>query len=181
MNKNYKKIEFCCGNTIDDAVKELLIYKDKGILVCGSFNGTILYSDTVTLEDAYKNITGKTKTEFDKSRQEWKDNYDREQREFKEKIPSLSKEWMEKGRKVLTEDKWEYWDKIVPIRLNDLYQGMELGCCLDIVKILNNNGKLDEAKEEIEKQGHSGMSFGLVCSMVREFCLRGKEFVEYVR
>ena len=34
----------------------------------------------------------------------------------------------------------------------------ELGCCLDIVKILNNGGLLEEAKQEIEKQGHSGMS-----------------------
>lgn len=133
------------------------------------------------MDKAYKEITGKTKSEFDKSQQEWQENYKRQEREHKEKIPELSKVWMEKGRAVLTEDKWEYWEKIVPIRLDDLYQGMELGCCLDIVEILNNDGTLDEAKEKIENQGHSGMSFGLVCSMVREFSDRGKEFVDYVR
>lgn len=181
MIKNYKEIEFCCGNPIEDAVRELLNYKNKGILACGSFNGTVLYSDTVTLDNAYQNIIGKTKAEFDKSQQEWRENYDKEQKEFKESIPSLSKEWMKKGREILTEDKWEYWDKIVPIRLGDLYHGMELGCCLDIVKILNDNGTFDEAKEKIESQGHSGMSFGLVCGMVREFCSKGNEFVEYIR
>ena len=181
MNNNYKTIEFLIGGSIDDAVKELLYYKRKGILACGDFNGTTLYSDTVTLNDAYMSITGKTKEECEKANQDWKDNYDRKENEHKERIPSLSKEWMEKGREILTEDKWEYWDKIVPIRLGDLYHGMELGCCLDIVKILNDGGTLDEAKEKIESQDHSGMSYGLVCSMVREFCDRGQEFVEYVK
>jgi hypothetical protein len=69
----------------------------------------------------------------------------------------------------------------VPIRLDDLYQGMELKCCLDIVIELNNGCTLNEAKAIIESQGHSGMSFGLVCSMVKSFCDRGTEFVSYVR
>ena len=181
MNKNYIEIDFIIGSTIERAVNKLLIYKEKGMLACGDFNGTILYSDTVTMDGAYKELTGKTKAEFDKGQQEWQENYDREQREHKERIPSLSKEWMKQGRKILTKDKWEYWDEIVPIRLNDLYHGMELGCCLDIVKILNNNGILDEAKEKIESQGHSGMSYGLVRSIVREFCDRGQEFVDYIK
>ena len=61
----------------------------------------------------------------------------------------MTKVWLEKGREVLAEDKWELWDKIVPIRLGDLYRGMELGNCLDIVTVLNNNGTLDEAKEVV--------------------------------
>lgn len=87
---------------------------------------------------------------------------------------------MEKGREILDESKWELWDEIVPIRLDDLYQGMELECCLAIVKILNE-GTLEEAKKEIQSQGHSGMSFGLVCAMVKEFSPRGEEFVNFIR
>ena len=180
MNKNYTKIEFSLGSRIEDAVNELLQYKEKGILTCGDFNGYTLYSDTVTMDNAYMSIIGKTKAEYDKGQQEWRERYDREEKEFKENIPSLSEVWIHKGREILSEDYWEYWDKIVPIRLNDLYHGMELGCCLDIVKILNNNGTFDEAKAMIESQDHSGMSFGLVCAMVREFCDRGQEFVEFV-
>ena len=154
--EKYKKIELLVGNTIEDAVNELLDYREKGELACCDFNGHTLYSDTVTMDDAYKEIIGKTKYEFDKAQQEMRDNFKRQDKEHKEQIPLLTKVWMEKGREILTEDKWELWDKIVPIRLNDLYQGMELGCCLDIVKILNNNGTLDEAKGEIENQDHSG-------------------------
>ena len=181
MNKNYRKIEFELGSNIEDAVNKLLYYKRRNVLVYGEFNGHKLYSDTVTMDEAYKEITGKTKAEFDSLQQERRENCERQKKEHKEKIPSLSEEWIQKGREVLIEDKWEYWDEIVPIRLNDLYQGMELGCCLDIVKILNNNGTLDEAKKEIENQNHSGMSFNLVCSMVKEFCSRGQEFAEYVK
>jgi ribosomal protein S25 len=180
MSKNYKEIGYL-GNDIESTVKSLLKYKEEGKLICTEFNGVILYSDTVTMDGAYKDITGKTKAELDKAQQDWKEDYDKKEEEHKERIPSLAEEWMGKGRKVLTEDKWEYWDKIVPIRLGDLYHGMELGCCLDIVKVLNNNGILDEAKEVIKSQDHSGMSYGLVCAMVREFCDRGNEFVSYVK
>ena len=181
MDKNYIQIQFLAGNTIEQAVNELLIYKEKGQLVSGEFNGVTLYSDIVTMDGAYKEITGKTKSEFDKEQQEWRENYKRKEQEHKERIPELSKVWMKKGRDILTEDKWELWDNIVPIRLGDLYHGMELGNCLDIVEVLKNNGTLDEAKNIIEHQGHSGMSFSLVCAMVKEFCDRGNEFVEYVR
>jgi hypothetical protein len=180
MGKKYIEINFW-GNTVEEAVNELLRYRNNEVLASGEFNGVMLYSDTVTMDSAYKEITGKTKTEFDESQRQWRENLERQEKEHKERIPELAKVWMEKGRKILTEDKWGYWDEIVPIRLNDLYQGMELGACLDIVEILNSNGSLDQAKEVIEKQGHSGMSFGLVCAMVREFCERGSEFVEYIR
>lgn len=132
------------------------------------------------MDGAYKEIIGKTKEEFDTSQRKWKENSEKREAEFKESIPSLSEEWKAKGRQVLDESKWDYWDEIVPIRLSDLYHGMELGCCLNIVKILNDNGSLDDAKREIENQGHSGMSFGLVRTMVKEFCNRGSEFASYV-
>lgn len=181
MNKKYEEIQFLAGNTIEHAVNELLSYKKEGKLVCGEFNGIILYSNTVTMDSAYRKITGKTKAEFDKSQKEWKEKYDKKKKEHEDKIPELTKLWMGKGREVLSEDRWEYWDKIVPVRLNDLYQGMELGASLDVVRILNNNGTLDEAKEKIDSQNHSGMSLGLVCAMVKEFSDRGKEFVEYIK
>ncbi|WP_433943481.1 hypothetical protein [Paenibacillus sp. SN-8-1] len=177
----YTKLKFILGSTIEDAVKQLLEYRKQGKLACCDFNGTTLFSDTVTMDDAYMQITGKTKYEFDNQISERTREFERQEREHKEKIPELTELWRSKGKEVLPEDRWELWDKIVPIRLDDLYQGMELGSCLEIVSILNNNGSLDEAKVKIESQGHSGMSYGLVCSMVKEFSDRGEEFVNYVR
>ena len=161
-------------------VEELVEKNKKGKLISTNFNGVILYSDTVTMDDAYVSILGKTKREFDDAEKQRIEKDKREQEEYKKSIPELIKVWVEEGKKVLSKDKWDVWEEIVPIRLKELYRGLVLGCCLDIVKVLNN-GTLEEAKILIEKQNHSGMSFGLVCSMVREFSPRGIEFVDFVR
>ncbi len=180
MDNKYTEIEFCPGRNIGECVNELLDYKEKGKLVFGTFNGHKLYSDTVTLDNAFKEITGLSKAEYDQREEERIKRYKKQEEEHKQAIPKLIETWKAKGREVLTEDKLELWDKIVPIRLNDLYRGMELGNCLDIIKILNN-GTFEEAKKAIYDQNHSGMSFGLICSMVKEFSPRGEEFVNYVR
>ncbi len=178
MENKYRKIEFGAGQNIESAIRELKEQKD---LVCGSFNGQMLYSDIDDMDSAYKKITGKTKAEFDAEAKAENDRYEEEKRKHEEAIPELTKEWVEKGNAILAEKYHETWRKCVPIRLGDLYRGMELGATLDIVKELNAGCELETAKAIIEKQGHSGMSFGLVCSMVKSFCDRGGEFVNYAR
>jgi len=178
MEKNYKKITLGAGQSIESAIKELKEHKD---LVCGSFNDQMLYSDIDDLDSAYKKITGKTKAEFDEAERKRHEEYESENKRHKEAIPELTKEWIEKGKNILDDKYLELWNKIVPIRLDDLYKGFELGACLDIVKELNAGCTLNEAKLIIESQGHSGMSFGLVCSMVEAFCDRGTEFLKFVK
>lgn len=177
----HKEITFSAGESIESAIKELSAYKERGELVYGVFNGQNLYSDTDDLDSAFKKITGKTKAEFDEAAKIENDKYKADQQKHKDAIPELTKEWIEKGNVILDEKYRDKWAECVPIRLDDLYQGMELKCCLDIVIELNNGCSLDDAKAIIESQGHSGMSFGLVCSMVKSFCDRGVEFVSYVR
>lgn len=180
MEKNYKEINFLAGCSIEIVVKELLEHNERGELVCADFNGHMLYSDDVTVDSAYLKILGKTKAEFDKTQEEWGENYRREEETHKSKIPELTKVWIEKGHKILNEEYWAEWDKCVPIRLDDLYRGMELKCCLNIIEPLNSGCSLDVAKEIIDGQDHSGMSFSLVRAMVKAFCDRGQEFAEYV-
>lgn len=177
----HRKFEFGAGDSIERAMQDLARFKERGELVFGEFNGQELYSDVDDLDTAYKKITGKTKADFDAEQKAENDRYKEEQRKHKEAIPELTKEWIEKGNAILDEKYHETWAKCVPIRLDDLYQGMELGATLDIVKELNAGCELQKAKTIIEGQGHSGMSFGLVCSMVKSFCDRGQEFVSYAR
>ena len=122
-----------------------------------------------------------TETERERKLQEFRDNYEREQKEHEAQIPSLTKKWREEGHKILKEKYWSAWDEVVPIRLGDLYRGMELKCCLDIVKALNEGCSMDEAKNIIEKQNHSGLSFSLVRAMVVAFCDRGTKFADYLK
>lgn len=180
MSKNYREIDFFPGRNIKECVNELLEYKAKGELVFGVFNGHKLYSDTITMDNAYREITGKTEKEYNDYLKRQFEEYEKEKQEHIDNIPKLTQYWMEKGREILDKSKWELWDRIVPIRLNDLYQGMELKQCLDIVTLLEYD-KFEEAKELINNQGHSGMSYGLVCSMVKEFSLIGADFINYIR
>ncbi len=180
MKNIYREIEFGFGN-LESAVKELNQYKERGELVFGLFNGQELYSDVDNLDSAFKKITGKTKAEFDEAEQKRHEEYKEEERKHKEAIPVLTKEWIAKGNNMLDEKYREEWAKCVPIRLGDLYHGFELGACLDIVLELNNGCSLGEAKRIIQNQGHSGMSFSLVCSMVKSFCDRGTDFSSFVR
>ena len=178
MKKNYREIDFMTGLNIESAVNELKSYNE---LVCGSFNGQMLYSDIDDMDSAYKKVTGKTKAEFYETERQNQIKYEREKREHEEAIPKLTIEWIEKGNNILDKKHHDLWAEIVPIRLGDLYRGMELGNCLEIVEQLNKGEELEKVKPLIEDQGHSGMSFSLVCSMVKEFCDRGAEFVSYVR
>ena len=175
--RKYKKIEFRLGN-IESAVEELKSYND---LVCGLFNDEMLYSDIDDIDSAYLKITGKTKAEIDEAESIRNKEYEEEKRKHREAIPELTKEWIEKGNTHLDEKYRELWAKCVPIRLSDLYKGMELGSCLEIIEQLNNGKPVEEVKPLIENQGHSGTSFSLVCSMVESFCDRGQEFVNYAR
>jgi len=67
VGKSYEEIKFKLGDTVEQAVNLLLSYKEEGKLVFGKFNGVILYSDEVTMDSAYQEITGITKAEFDES------------------------------------------------------------------------------------------------------------------
>lgn len=178
MKKNYREIEIWAGSTIESAVNELKKHKD---LVCISFNGQMIYSDIDDMDSAYKKITGKTKSGFDEAERKRQEEYEAENKRHEDAIPELTKEWIKKGQEILDIKYLIAWNKCVPIRLGDLYKGFELGACLDIVKELNKGCELEIAKVIIEEQGHSGMSFGLVCSMVKSFCNRGAEFVSFAR
>lgn len=180
-----KEIKFCIGDSIDDAWKQLLRESAECGETCyGNFNNVEIRS-TDTLDDAYVKLMGKTKAEHDKEMQEWYDEYERKEKEHKDKIPALTKSYCEKARGVILEDQYEEWDEIVPIRLGDLYHGMELDCTLDLCKIMRDESllyddKIRKAYNAFMEQGHSGMSAGLVASMLRTFCPNGEDLADAV-
>ena len=182
MEKNYRELNEWLS-PLERCVEQLLEYKEKGELVKYNFNGHWLYSDTITMDSAFLEVTGKNKADFDKAQEEYFEKLRIEselaEKSAQENIPN----WIEKGHKLLSEDKWEEWDKIVPIRASDLYHGMELDNTLQIQEILKadySEESFEKAKTCMEDQGHSGMSWSLVCAMIKKFCIRGEEFVMWL-
>lgn len=181
MEKVYKKVDMSCGTSLENVIYKLWDYQKQGEFVSTEFNGHQLYSDKVSLDGTYLEVVGKTFFEFEEANRIRHEKYEKDEREFQITVPSLILEWEEDGHKVLNERYWKHWDEIVPFRVKDLYHGMELGNCLEIVGKLNNGCSLEDAKDTIGKQDHSGMSYSLVRNMVGQFCDRGNEFFEYTK
>lgn len=78
------------------------------MIFCGSFNGHMLYSDTVSIDSAYFEITGKTYFEGLNRREINRERLVKKEEEYQETIPANTKLWVEKGHKILEE---EYWNK----------------------------------------------------------------------
>lgn len=179
-----KELEIMCGASIDDAYKQMKNYEIKSGEHCFCmFNEKKLLS-TFTLDECYKEVTGCTKKEWeDKARKE-QEEYERKEAEFKASIPDKIALYRDKARGVIPEYKLEEWDRIVPVRLNDLYHGMELDCWIELSKILNEDipekDKLEKAKKAFYDQGHSGMSASLVLAGLKLFHPLGSKFVSYV-
>lgn len=177
----HREISFALGSTIDEAMQILKEFHTDEQYFVGNFNGQKLYSDVDDINSAYKKVTGKTKTEWDAADKKRQHDYQEKERKHKAAIPRLTRQWISKGKKVLDEKYHAVWAEMVPIRLDDLYKGAELGAVLEIVKALNDQFSNEWVKEIIDAQGHSGMSFGLVCAMVRSLCDRGEEFVSFIQ
>ena len=59
-----EKIELYPGMDLDKAIEILLEAKKAGVSVYCEFNGHKLYSNNVTIDSAYLEVTGETKAEF---------------------------------------------------------------------------------------------------------------------
>lgn len=86
-------------------------------------------------------------------------------------------ELISRGHKLIAQKYWAKYDEIVPIRVDDLYGGLEVECFLDIIETYEKNKDLNECYYLFEKQAHSGWSAGLVAKMIYAFHDDGDKIV----
>lgn len=180
-----KEVEFLAGTSIDSAWSQLLTVSAQCKETCfGRFNGNEIYS-TDTLDEAYKKVTGLTLAEWKAEEEREHQEYIRRKKEHEAQIPELIERYRKEARGLILEEQYDFWDEIVPIRLKDLYEGMELQCVLDICKIMRTEEKLEDrlrkACQTFDNQGHSGMSASLVIGMIKQFCPDGKVLALTIR
>lgn len=179
------KVEFYLGMNVEEAYKELKEESARTNDVCfGKFNEKKILS-TDTLDEAYKKVTGMTKAEFEDAQRQWHEDYERKQAEHKAKIPQLTEEYRKRARGLIIAKELDCWDEIVPIRLGDLYHGMELeetlkACQCMRDESLNYDERLRKAYDIFMDAGHSGMSAGLTASMYRRFVPNGEDLADAV-
>ena len=164
------------GATLEEAVRSLLRYRLEGEDVYCDFNGTVLRSSDVTLDRAYIAVTGKTYSEYKESEMRRAEKWKKEDEEYKRDIPKLKKHYLIDSLYLIKPEMVDDWIRLVDARLSDLYQGLDLASAIEVMKALDKGVPVKTAKNVIENQGHSGLSYSIVRAIVMEFSSRGQEF-----
>ena len=180
--KVMEEIELYAGCSIENAYNELHSRNEECF---ARFNGHILTSDD-TLDIMYVKVTGKTKAQFDRKQKKRAEDYRCKENEFKKKIPELTEQYIKEAKGVIVSDKLDYWKKIVPIRLSDLYHGMELDQILTISRIMGDEetdfeDRMRKSYKIFNNAGHSFMSASLTMAMLRTFCPYGNEIADAIK
>lgn len=165
--------------TVEEAVAELIketIRKKQ--LFYTQFNESIIYSDEISLDSAYKEITGQTYEEFQTARKQEHEKILRLNAEYEQKIPELTKAYIEKGHQIIAPSYWTKYDEIVDASLHGMYKGFDLDCALELIQMLNNKNEISEVGKKMRMQDHSGWSAVVVKHMVKDLCDRGIIFFE---
>ena len=168
----------CWGYCLKDVVSELLWNKQQGREVYCEFNGVILTSSDVTLDNAYLAVTGMTYAECQENEKRRIEKWKQEEEEHKKNIPNLKKQYLLDSLYLINPDQIDEWVKVIDARLSDLYRGFDLASAIEIMKALDSNVSIKEAQKIIDRQGHSGMSYGIVRLVVKQFSPRGQEFFD---
>lgn len=176
--ENAYEIEFAHG-TLERCVEMLLEYQSRGESVYIDYRGHRLYSCDVTMDSAFKEVTGKTKAESDEivaeRRRESKERESRELAEARKKIPT----WVEMGSAYIYPERVEEWTRCVDIRANDLYHGTEIDLALNLMQKLESGASIEEVKDIFTGQSVRSANFvRMVRSIMLRFAKRGIEFYE---
>ena len=164
------------GSTLEETVRALIQFRVKGEDVYCDFNGTVLKSSDVTFDNAYLAVTGMTYTKFQENEKRRIEKWKQEEEEYKKSIPNLRKRYLVDSLHLISPEQIDEWIKVVDARLSDLYKGFDLASAIEIMNALDGGASIGNAKNIIDNQGHSGMSYGAVRLVVKQFSPRGQEF-----
>ncbi len=172
---NMEKEIYPRGN-LDVTIQQLMEAERKGEHVFCNFNGHELHSDGITVDSAYKEVTGHTKEEFEQLLNEAIERNERErvQREQKaiENIPT----WIERGKEMIFPERYEEWERYVNASARSIYNGLEIEEVLQIMEALDNNPSMDEAINIFDGLNSSGNAEKMIKDTILEFSKRGPEF-----
>lgn len=100
-------------SSIDETISELIKYRNLGEKVYCIFNGKTLHSENITFDSAYMMLFGKTQAEITEEMK--MEAYDAHKRaiENKNKCMTLIPSFIDRGKKVIFENKYEEWEQFV--------------------------------------------------------------------
>ena len=141
---------FIPGN-LDSVVAKMQELEERGCHVATNFNGHMLYSGTVTMDSAYKEVIGCTKAEWDKQREEFRRQQAIEEARFQAQKPELIAAAVERGAKIIEPELMANWKEVKQIFEDQGHSGWSAGLvgstvqefsgCEGVFDYLVNEGK----------------------------------------
>ncbi|MGL5716415.1 MAG: hypothetical protein ACRCXX_13860 [Cetobacterium sp.] len=90
-------------------------------------------------------------------------------------------EYIERGRKYVKPGFEEEWDKMVNIRVKDIYEGMEVANALAIIESYKEKENPEEIKDLFLKENHSGISAQLVINIINFYIVDGNHIADIIK
>jgi len=158
---SFEKLEECNRN----GEKALIAFQDRYIVL----------SDE-DLDKAAQEILGKTREEHRAELEDYENKREirektEKEAEAKRKVENEKKipQWIERGKKLVTADKQEEWEKYVKESVQSGGFGRDIEDILNIMESVASGANREEVKNLISEQSHSGSSYSLYRSIIKEF------------
>lgn len=134
-------------------------------------------SDMKIAKGGYINITNADDM-YGISQRDFDDTYKTSYQLRIEKAEANVPKWIEEGEAIIFPQRYEEWEKLVIESPHKIYNGEDISASLEIMKALKSGATMEEAKEILNKQNHSGASYALVRNILFNFSDKGPEFYE---
>ena len=161
---------------LEGVVEELLEYNKQGRRVSFDFNGHMLYSDTVTMDKAFRLVLGVSKADHDREQEEKANRMRRLATWVPKQEPNFDNPWIQKGRAVLHPYYWRFWDEHTNTILQHPKVQPQYDVALQLIKDLNNGAALNNVLDRLMQLKLRAPLENLVVAIVEEFCDRGRDF-----
>lgn len=165
---------------IDELVGLIDEYKAKGENYSFDFRNKKFYSLLDDEESCFKKLTGLTKDEYIEKQLKIQEANSKQDAINKQRAIENIPNWIEAGKKFIYPQRYKKWAENVEFRAEDIYNGKEIDCALEIMELLDKGVSFQEAYDKIKDQNHTGQSYSLVMSMITNFSKSGPEFYRFV-
>lgn len=168
-----KEIELSLNDNIESAVYTLLAAKARGEHAWCYFNGHVLCSDNITMDSAYKEVTGYTKEEFKQYLVKRKEEFERKLAEEKAEeqaemklVSESKKKHSSKITQQLVVDGLKFITENQNIPQHELVKGLlELGCNFTLEDIRNQFSSTSISLFEGIRQGDLASGASIIANV----------------
>lgn len=170
-----REINIPAGTDFKDVISILSDAQRIGKDIICNFNGNLLNSNNFTIENAYKEVYGMTKQEFDQKMANIGSSIGAEKREDVLFAHDNIETWIKEGSNLIVPGKEEEWTQFLSDSNGRYTYAREVPTIIQALKIVENDS-IEKAFEFLKNV--QGMDTRVIADAVFRFSKKGPEFME---